>query len=177
MFDGGHRIPCILKWTGKVKPHQVKQTICLTDFYATFAAVNQYALADSEGEDSYNLLPAILSDKEISPIREATVHHSIDGQFTIRKGNWKLLLSPSSGGWSFPTPNNKEALAGLPDMQLYDMASDPGETKNLVNEHPEIVKELKALMIRYIENGRSTPGAARKNDGKEVWKQVQELIN
>lgn len=100
LFDGGHRIPCILRWPEGTKPHEVRQTVCLTDFYATFAAINGYKLMDSEGEDSYNLLPAIVSETEIDPIREATVHHSIDGQFTIRQGDWKLLLSASSGGWS-----------------------------------------------------------------------------
>jgi len=176
LFDGGHRIPCILRWPAKVKPHKVNQTICLTDFYATFAAINDYSLLDSEGEDSYNLLPALLSEKEIAPIREATVHHSIDGQFTIRKGNWKLLFSASSGGWSFPTPNNKKALEGLPSMQLYDMNTDPRETKNVVKEHPEIVKELKDLILRYIKDGRSTPGQPQQNDMNGEWKQVEEIM-
>lgn len=66
LFDGGHRIPCILKWPAKVKPHKVNQTICLTDFYATFAAINDYSLLDSEGEDSYNLLPALLSERRLT---------------------------------------------------------------------------------------------------------------
>ena len=65
LFDGGHRIPCILRWPEGTKPHEVRQTVCLTDFYATFAAINGYKLMDSEGEDSYNLLPAIVSETEI----------------------------------------------------------------------------------------------------------------
>ena len=177
LFDGGHRIPCILRWPAKTKHHHVNQTICLTDFFATFAAVNDYKLKDNEGEDSYNLLPAILADKEINPIREATVHHSIYGQFTIRKGNWKLLLSASSGGWSTPSPKDKKALEGLPRVQLYNMASDVSETKNVQAEHPEIVKELKDLLIQYIDNGRSTPGTPQKNEVNGVWKQVEDLRN
>lgn len=177
LFDGGHRIPCIFKWPAKVKPHRVNQTVCLTDFYATFAAANGYKLMDSEGEDSYNLLPALLSEKEIAPIREATVHHSINGQFTIRKGKWKLLFSKSSGGWSDPRPGDKKALEGMPSMQLYDLSTDAGETNNVVEQHPEIVKELKALMIRYIDDGRSTPGQPQKNDGDGEWRQVKALKN
>lgn len=133
LFDGGHRIPCIVRWPAKAKHHHVNQTISLTDFYATFAAANHYQLMDSEGEDSYNLLPAIVSENEVAPIREATVHHSIEGQFTTRKGDWELLLSPSSGGWSAPTPNNKKALEGLPNVQLYNMAADVSETRNVHN--------------------------------------------
>lgn len=177
LFDGGHRIPCLLRWKGTVVPHKVLQTICLTDFYATFAAVNDYRLAESEGEDSYNLLPALLSNEEIAPIREATVHHSFNGEFTIRKGKWKLLLSASSGGWSKPKPQDKKALKGLPPMQLYDMYADPLESVNLVNIYPDIVNELKSLMLRYIENGRSTLGTPQKNEVNGIWKQVEALKN
>lgn len=172
LFDGGHRIPCILRWPEGTKPHEVRQTVCLTDFYATFAAINGYKLMDSEGEDSYNLLPAIVSETEIDPIREATVHHSIDGQFTIRQGDWKLLLSASSGGWSAPTPTDTLALDSLPPIQLYIMKDDPSETTNVEAEHPEIVSRLRALMAKYVREGRSTPGAPQKNDGEYPWKEL-----
>lgn len=172
LFDGGHRIPCILRWPEGTKPHEVRQTVCLTDFYATFAAINGYKLMDSEGEDSYNLLPAIVSETEIDPIREATVHHSIDGQFTIRQGDWKLLLSASSGGWSAPTPTDTLALDSLPPIQLYNMKYDPSETTNVEAEHPEIVSRLRALMAKYVREGRSTPGAPQKNDGEYPWKEL-----
>lgn len=172
LFDGGHRIPCILRWPEGTKPHEVRQTVCLTDFYATFAAINGYKLMDSEGEDSYNLLPGIVSETEIDPIREATVHHSIDGQFTIRQGDWKLLLSASSGGWSAPTPTDTLALDSLPPIQLYNMKDDPSETTNVEAEHPEIVSRLRALMAKYVREGRSTPGAPQKNDGEYPWKEL-----
>lgn len=172
LFDGGHRIPCILRWPEGTKPHEVRQTVCLTDFYATFAAINGYKLMDSEGEDSYNLLPAIVSETEIDPIREATVHHSIDGQFTIRQGDWKLLLSASSGGWSAPTPTDTLALDSLPPIQLYNLKDDPSETTNVEAEHPEIVSRLRALMAKYVREGRSTPGAPQKNDGEYPWKEL-----
>ena len=173
LFDGGHRIPCVVRWPAKIKPHTVNQTVCLTDFFATFAAIADYQLKDSEGEDSYNILPLLLNEKEGDVIREATVHHSINGDFTIRKGEWKLLLSPSSGGWSFPKPGtDDEVIKTLPLIQLYNMKTDPAEKNNVYAEHPEVVKELKDLMIKYVKEGRSTPGAPQKNDGPEVWKQL-----
>ena len=173
LFDGGHRIPCVVRWPARVKPHVVDQTVCLTDFFATFAAVADYQLRDSEGEDSYNILPLLLNEKEDEVIREATVHHSINGDFTIRKGEWKLLLSPGSGGWSFPKPGtDDEVIKTLPSVQLYNMQSDPAEKNNVYAEHPEVVKELKDLMIKYVKEGRSTPGTPQKNDGPEVWKQL-----
>lgn len=175
LFDGGHRIPCMIRWKGEFRPHSVGQTICLTDFYATFAAINHYRLKDSEGEDSYNLLPAIRSIDEVPAIREATVHHSIDGEFTIRQGKWKLLFSASSGGWSTPKPQDKDLLKGLPSMQLYDMNADPGERRNLVNEYPEKVRELQEIMVRYIREGRSTPGQPQPNDPCGEWEQIKAI--
>lgn len=173
LFDGGHRIPCVVRWPAKIKPHVVDQTICLTDFFATFAAVANYELGDTEGEDSYNILPLLLNKKTENTIREATVHHSINGSFTIRKGVWKLLLSPSSGGWSYPRPEkDDEVIKTLPLVQLYNMNTDPAESKNIYAEHPEVVKELNNLMVKYIKEGRSTPGTPQKNDGPELWKQL-----
>jgi arylsulfatase A-like enzyme len=167
LFDGGHRIPCVVRWPAKIKPHQVDQTISLNDFMATFANITGYKLKDNEGEDSYNLMPLLLNTNPQPSIREATVHHSIDGAFAIRKGDWKLLFSAGSGGWSSPKANETN-YKSLPPYQLYNLKSDPGEMKNLYAEHPAVGAELRALMLKYIQDGRSTPGAPQKNDGKEI---------
>ena len=169
LFDGGHRIPCVVRWPEKVKPHQVTQTICLTDFMATFATLTNYPLKDNEGEDSFSLLPLLLDKNPEKYSREATVHHSINGNFTIRKGDWKLLLSAGSGGWSYPKPGKDDkVIATLPPYQLYNMKTDPSETKNLCDQYPETVKELKALILKYVNDGRSTPGKTQKNDGEAI---------
>ena len=169
LFDGGHRIPCIVRWPDKVKPHLVSQTVCLTDFFATFAGLINYPFKENEGEDSFSLLPLLMDNPSEKYSREATVHHSINGNFTIRKGDWKLLLSASSGGWSYPKPGKDDSvIASLPPYQLYNMKTDPSESKNLYDQYPEIVNELKGLILKYINDGRSTPGKTQKNDGKEI---------
>ena len=145
LFEGGHRVPCFMQWPAKIrKPHVVEQTICLNDFMATFGAITGYEPSENEAEDSYNLLPAILKPGYRKTIREATVHQSINGNLAIRKGDWKLLMTPGSGGWSFPRPGKEEA--GLPPVQLYNLKEDPSEQINLYAEHPEIVKELTDLL-------------------------------
>jgi arylsulfatase A-like enzyme len=171
LFEGGHRVPFIARWKGKVTAGKTySETICQVDLYATCADLLGEKPADSEAPDSVSILPALLG-KTTGPLREAIVHHSIDGSFAIRKGNWKLLLAADSGGWS---PPSKEAAAkqNLPAFQLYDLSADPGETNNLQAKHPEIVAELKALLTNYIKNGRSTPGAQQQNDGPERWRQL-----
>ena len=175
LYDGGHHIPCLIQWPAKVrKPREVKQTVCLNDFMATFADIIDYQLADNEGEDSYSLLPVILKPRYKKNIREALVHHSINGNFSIRKGKWKLLLSPGSGGWSYPKPGNEEE--GLPPVQLFDMKDDPGEKVNLQDKYPDVVKELSDLLKKYVEEGRSTPGKPQKNDGEYPWKQIMGIF-
>jgi arylsulfatase A len=175
LYDGGHRIPCIIHWPSKMRNSSTQdQTICLNDFFATFASLTGYKLKDNEGEDSYNILPLILNPEYKKAIREATVHHSINGNFSLRKDNWKLLFSAGSGGWSYPRPGKEEE--GLPKIQLYDLQTDPGETTNLQNEYPLIVRDLSGILKKYIIDGRSTPGATQKNDGKFPWKEVETII-
>lgn len=180
IYEGGHRIPFIVKWPAQIKSNTViNRTISLTDFMATCANLVAIPLKDNEGEDSYSLLPLLTDDPNSSYLREATVHHSINGSFAIRKANYKLIFAPGSGGWSHPIPG-KDDVSDLPEFQLYDLEVDPSEKENLVLVHPEKVNELTELMVTYIKNGRSTPGLPQQNaplqlNGKE-WHQAKTLI-
>ena len=175
IFEGGHRVPFVARWPEKIKAGAVsKETICLTDMMATFAEIAHRPLRDNEGEDSYSLLPIFEGKTLPTSLREATVHHSINGSFAIRQGDWKLILCPGSGGWSAPQPGNKAARDTLPHFQLYNLATDPSETTNLQASHPERANQLKALLLKYISEGRSTPGPQQENDSIDfVWKQVE----
>ncbi len=86
-------------------------------------------------------------------------------------------MCPGSGGWSFPKPNDKETIDSLPKFQLYDLKNDPSETSNLIATNYKKAEELKSLLVKYIAEGRSTPGAIQKNDSIDFnWKQI-EFIN
>ncbi|MBT3479043.1 MAG: arylsulfatase [Candidatus Marinimicrobia bacterium] len=166
IFDGGHRIPFIVRWPEKINhSQQSDETICLVDFMATCASIVDYEIADNSAEDSYNIMPALMGKLTNNSIREATVHHSEHGDFSIRRDKWKLNFCPGSGGWSFPTPNMARNM-DIPPIQLYDMENDPKESNNLASKNPEIVKHLTALMTKYIKDGRSTPGNAQQNEGE-----------
>ena len=168
-------VPFIVKWPGKIEKGNISdETICTTDMLATCAEIVDYKLADNEGEDSYSILRVLKQEKLEGSLREATVHHSINGSFAIRKGEWKLITCPGSGGWSFPKPKADLAvLDTLPPMQLYNLENDPGETNNLVMKNKEIADELKVLLEKYIREGRSTPGVPQKNDPIETaWEQI-----
>ncbi|MEQ9071831.1 MAG: sulfatase-like hydrolase/transferase, partial [Gimesia chilikensis] len=178
IYEGGHRVPFIANWPARVKAGtHSDQLICLTDLMATAADIVGAKLPDNAGEDSVSILPA-LEGKDTQPLREAAVHHSIRGAFSIRKDHWKLELCPGSGGWSFPKPG-KEDLSQLPPIQLYDLNADLNEQKNLQSEYPEVVKELTDLLQSYVDRGRSTPGAPQENNGDvdifEAGKSAQKM--
>ena len=172
IWDGGHRVPFLVRWPGKVKPGSTSdQLVSLVDFMGTCAQIVGSQLPDNAGEDSVGLLPVLLGTAD-KPVREALVHHSIQGKFSIRAGQWKLELCPGSGGWSLP--RDPEAVKRkLPDIQLYDMTKDISEQRNVQAEHPDVVKRLLAVLEKYVADGRSTPGAPQKNDVEvDIWKKA-----
>jgi arylsulfatase A-like enzyme len=161
IFEGGHRVPFIVCWPARVKPGgSSAQTVCLTDFMATVAEITEAKIPVNAAEDSVSFLPALLGTEGVK--RTALVSHSINGSFAIREGNWKLCLCAGSGGWSAPKPGTP-AEKDLPADQLYDLAADRAEQKNVAAEHPEIVKRLSGLLDKTIADGRSTPGESQKN--------------
>jgi len=163
IWEGGHRVPFLVRWPGHVKAgSQSNQLIGLMDLFGTCADLLGVKVPANAGEDSVSMLPALRGTARM-PLREALVHHSIDGRFAIRQGPWKLALAPGSGGWAKPGDAEARQL-GWPEVQLYQLDSDPAETRNLQAENPAEVTRLKALLSRYVAEGRSTPGPRQAND-------------
>jgi arylsulfatase A-like enzyme len=155
-WEGGHRVPFVVRWPGMVAAAtHSEETICLTDVLATVAAILGADLPTDAGEDSYNVLPALLGQSYERPLREATVHHSSDGTFAIRRGPWKLITKLGSHGFS--EPKHIEPTPGGPPGQLYNLADDPSEERNQWLDKSEVVAELSQLLARYQESGRSRP--------------------
>lgn len=162
IYEGGHRVPFFVRWPAKIKPGQISsQLVCLTDFMATAADVTQTNLPENAAEDSFSLMPGLLGQKNKS-VRQSAVHHSINGNFAIREGQWKLALCPGSGGWSEPRPGRKLP-EGAPQVQLFNLETDIAEQKNLQGEYPQIVASLTKKLEDIVANGRSTPGARQAN--------------
>lgn len=163
IFDGGHRVPFIVRWPAKVRPDQKStQLVCLTDFMATAAEIVGAELPENAAEDSFSFLPALLGQPAKQAVRESVIHHSINGSFALRRGDWKLELCAGSGGWSDPRPGSP-AEQKLPDTQLYNLADDIAEKNNLQAEKPAIVAQMTTELENIVKNGRSTPGAVQKN--------------
>ena len=163
IFEGGHRVAFVARWPTVIQPGTTSaHTICHTDLIATVADITGVALPNNAGEDSYSMLP-LMKQTAKGPTREATVHHSVNGSFAIRQGRWKLCYCPGSGGWSQPRPA-KARQEKLPTRQLFDLVNDIAETKNIAEQQPQVVTHLTSILERYIQRGRSTPGATQSND-------------
>jgi arylsulfatase A-like enzyme len=163
IWEGGHRVPFIARWPAKIKKESVNDEVfCTTDFMATAAEIVGKKLPDNAGEDSVSMLPAMRG--EATPqIRKAVIHHSLRGFFAIRQGKWKYILTNGSGGWVNNWGMKKVSVNKELKGQLYDMSKDTFEENNLVQQYPEIVKKLDALLREIIEAGRSTPGENQEN--------------
>lgn len=162
-WEGGHRVPFLVRWPARVKPGTTSaQTVSLTDVMATAAAITGAEIPRDAAEDSFSLLP-VLEGTATAPIRPYLLTQAFAGARTlsIRRGQWKYLDHPGSGGNNYDKGELKPF--ALPDSapdaraQLYDLTADPGEKNNLILQHPEIAKELKSLLDHSKTTGRSRP--------------------
>ena len=148
IYEGGHRVPFLARWPGKIKAaSECGDTICLNDLMATCAEIIGEKLPDNAGEDSVSILPALLGTAK-GPVREATIHQAPNRDLAIRQGPWKLILA--KGG----------------KRELYNLQTDLGETSDVAAANPELVARLNALLEKYTADGRSTAGAPQKAEGK-----------
>jgi arylsulfatase A-like enzyme len=169
-WEGGHRVPFLVRWPGQVKPGTTSvQLTGLTDVMATVAAIIGTDLPKDAAEDSFSMVPTLLG-KDSGPIRPYLLAQAFSGSRTlsIRRGNWKYLDHSGSGGNRYDNnPGLKPFL--LPDTapgapgQLYNLETDPGETRNLYFEQPQIVKELKTLLDQSKASGRSRAERSNSN--------------
>ena len=160
IYEGGHRIPFIVKWPGVTEAgSKTDLLICMTDLFATFAEKFSYDITDNAAEDSISFLP-ILKGQTPDTQRQNIVHHDYAGRFAVREGHWKLILAPDAQA--------KGSTGKGKDYQLYNLAEDIDESKNLANEHPNKVDTLLTLLEEIVADGRSTPGSPQTNDAKIV---------
>jgi len=142
LWEGGHRMPFIARWPGKIKPGTTcNELTCFTDMMATFAAIVGADLPDKAGPDSFNILPALLGEKLNGPIRHSLIHHN--GQLAIRAGDWKLIPGIRGNG----TEGGRKALFNLKD--------DPDEKYDLYDQRPVIVDRLTKRLKKQMSQGYS----------------------
>ncbi|QDT08223.1 sulfatase family protein [Planctomycetes bacterium K23_9] len=187
VWEGGHRVPFIVRWPGKVKAGTTSnQLIGNVDMLATFAALTKQQLDKTQQADSVNVLPAIVGDPE-QPIRDhlVLVPHR-ETHLSVRKGKWMYIPRQGSGGFGGRKPGdhtfagptaagfvgsvNSDIVNGkiqpsAPPAQLYDLEADVTQTTNLYDSYPEIVQELSKLLAGYStkQNRNASPQNRKRN--------------
>ncbi len=130
LFEGGTRVPFLVRWRGRVRPGISDALVNQVDMLATLASMTGRTLPEGSAPDSFNVLPALLGDSRIG--RSHSVHHS--GRLALREGSWKFI--PAGTGPAVQA-NTVTQTGNAPVDQLYDLAHDLGETRNVAAQHPE----------------------------------------
>ena len=145
-FEGGFRVPFIVRWPGKVAAgSESDQVITLTDMLATTAGLLGQDLPESAGGDSFDLSPVILGKRVDGPIRTSTILQTGKGLLAFRQGDWKLRATK--------LPKWTGTKAKFPDesFELYNLAVDPYEKIDLAEQ----VVDMHKLLLDLLERGRS----------------------
>lgn len=180
-WEGGHRVPLIVRWPGKVTPGSVSNEMFSNiDFLATLADLVGYKLKDGEGPDSYNAMPAIIGNPEKAIRDYLVIQPDQKENLAIRKGKWVYISARGGGGFHGAKIGNHDLggapatllthrknsdiedgkiKADAPPAQLYNLENDPYQTTDVYNEYPQVVKEMKELLHQAMEVKSSTrPG-------------------
>ncbi|MDP2999306.1 MAG: arylsulfatase [Bryobacterales bacterium] len=142
IYEGGTRMPFLASWPARIKPGVSDALISQVDLAASFASLTGGKLADDASPDSLNMLPALLGESRQG--RDHLVEHAQG--IALRKGPWKLIPAREAQG--------KKAASSL---ELFNLAGDIGETKNVAAANPEVVREMSALLENIRKSGRSRP--------------------
>ena len=162
IYEGGHRVPFIVKWPGRVKKGvRSDEVVSQVDLASTFAKIIDYPLAKTEAIDSYNLLPVLAGKKYSKPLRVATVQNTSAKKFALRQGDWVLINAPTGAAKKEQQdylnhfglePYGKEN-QGL----LFNLKNDPRQSNNLYSQYPSKVKKMRALLESYLEGKPCAP--------------------
>ena len=166
IYEGGHHVPFIVRWPGKTEAGSSSDAlVSQIDLMATIAAALEVELpAKNAAEDSHNLLPLLEGMESGQAIRGAHVHNTKADHYAIRSGDW--LLIDAKNGYISGRKKGWEAKHGYPaddgnPAELYNLKADPGQRKNLANDHPEKITELRALLKEIRARGHSAPRLAQ----------------
>jgi arylsulfatase A-like enzyme len=149
IYEGGTRMPFLLRWPARVRPGVSDALIGQVDVLASLAALAEVPLAPEAGPDSFDLLPALLGESRNG--RSHLIQHA--GILAIRSGKWKYIPrgERASGSLNWNGGNRPN---GAPE-ELYDLERDPAERNNLAHVYPDVAKRLSAQLEQIRKAGRS----------------------
>lgn len=156
LFDGGTRVPFILSWPGSVAAGESTALVSQMDFYASFAAMVQQPMQDSDGPDSVDVMAAFTGADPAG--REELVVEGMKQKTVLRQDDWAYI--PPYDGPAKNTNTNTE-LGNSDQVQLYNLGQDVGQMSNIADEHPDVVSCL-AERLKDIHSSTQTRWSRRR---------------
>ena len=162
IYEGGHRVPFIVRWPGKIKPASISdEVVSQVDLAATFASIIGHPLVKKEAIDSYNLLPVFKGEKYQKPLRFATVQNTSPNKFALRQGDWVFI----DGGTGSAKKEQSSYLEHFKLQEygkehkglLFNLKDDPRQSNNLYSQHPSKVKKMRSLLQSYLDGKPCAP--------------------
>jgi arylsulfatase A len=155
LWEGGHRVPFIVRWPGVVPKGEVSSAlISQVDLMATIATITGFTLPATAAEDSHDLV-SVWKSREPSP-RHTIVHNTLANGYAVRHDQWLLVDAKTGGVSKVPAwfdPAHNYAPHDQPG-ELYDLSRDLAQRHNLYAKHPEKVTELRALLDQVRQRGQ-----------------------
>ena len=156
IHEGGHRIPFIIKWPGRIKENSKDdRLICLMDLISSLSSFAGYELNPEIQRDCLDLSPYFLDEGCDDVIRETLIHHSVRGLYAYRSGKWKLIFGTGSGGFTKDPVIHKTLTIYDEPGQLYDLENDISEKDNLYGCFPDLVGEMDIAHRMCIHNKKN----------------------
>ena len=146
-YEGGHRLPFIVRWDGVIAAGTNDALVSLVDLGATFAALRGVAVPQEALPDSFDQSATFLDAGKPSARTNLICQ---DYRLNLREGNWKYIVPGPAG--NTPGPKNNPL-----NGELYDLTTDPAEKTNLVKRQPERAKAMYATLLKAIQAGRTRP--------------------
>jgi arylsulfatase A len=165
IYEGGHRVPTLIKWPGITRPGGVCEALFgQIDLMATLANHLGFDLPENSAEDSHDFLP-FLKGESPKPPRTTMVHNTYKDQYAIRDGDWLLIDAKTGAARQPPETWRKKHHVPAHDgrkVGLYNLREDLGQRHNLAEKNPDKVTELQALLKKIRDQGHSAPRLAER---------------
>ncbi len=157
-FEGGTRVPCMVRWPGKIKPGSVSGSLMTNmDILPTLSAMTGSSLPEKK-IDGRNFLPHMMDQSSPGPREVFYYYYNQNSLKGVRYKHWKLVLPHKSLSYELGTIGKDRYPGQTKQMDvplaLYDLAHDPGERYDVQAQYPDIVKEI----MKHVDEARRDLG-------------------
>ena len=156
VYEGGTRTPFITHWKGRISPGVSEQVVCTIDLAGSLASLTDQSIPGDACLDSMNVMDALLGEKNAKG-RDHLVQqdNGSNGTYALRRGPWKLHRYGKKRTARNVVVEQQLANTKVPEYQLFNLDDDPSEKTNVIQDHPDVAKQLQEELEQIIQSGRT----------------------